>query len=150
MEIVSFDYFELGRFLDCVVQQFRVARVDYKTGILPSTINIASLFTLTAFKSLREPSLREKMAIPVLEVTATFVPEISVELTCITIMAHCRRDNVSFVRREGLLRTSFCKIPLIDSSTGCKHPRHFVEFGLMDCLCRSDQAHVNKHCGSVS
>src|SRR5271169_1197607 len=51
LEIVGFDYFELGRFLDCVVQELRVLRVGYKTSILPSTNKIARLLTFMAFKS---------------------------------------------------------------------------------------------------
>jgi len=125
LEIVGFDYFELGWFLDCVIQKFRVARIGYKTSILPSTTVIGD-FTLTAFNCLCDPSVREKIVIPVLDVTATFVPEISRDLRCITIMAHCRRDDVFFVQRECLLWTSSCWIPLIDSSTGGKHPRHLL------------------------
>jgi len=96
LEVVGFDYFELGRFLDCVVQEFGVGRVGYKASILPSTTAIGD-FTLTAFNRLCVPSVREKMVIPVLDVTATFVPEISGDLRCITIRAHCRRDDVFLV-----------------------------------------------------
>lgn len=64
--------------------------------------------------------------IQVLDVRATVVPELAGTLRCITIRAHCRRDDVFFVQRECLLWTSSCWIPLIDSSTGGKHPRHLL------------------------
>ena len=87
-------------------------------------ISIIGEFTLTAFKSLRDPSLRDKMVIPVLDVTAMSVPVVSIEYTQITSRIQGRGDDIPFWRGECFLRARSCSVPLIDSFACSKDPRH--------------------------